>query len=135
MLTAAMKRYRDALVGGSYLTITHATASARPEELEIVSDLFNRTGTPLVYRDAGQVARFFADWPVLEPGIVYGPLCNGATSVMYEGAPDYPHKGVWWETIERKTDSNEKERKTEKSIREVGGLVRELENRNKKDWK
>ncbi|HUB98801.1 MAG TPA: acetate--CoA ligase [Solirubrobacterales bacterium] len=32
--------------------------------------------------------------------IVYGPLANGATSVMWEGAPDYPHKGVWWETIE-----------------------------------
>ena len=29
--------------------------------------------------------------------IVYGPLANGATSVMYEGAPDYPHKGIWWE--------------------------------------
>jgi acetyl-CoA synthetase len=29
--------------------------------------------------------------------IVYGPLSNGATSVMYEGAPDYPHKGIWWE--------------------------------------
>ena len=25
---------------------------------------------------------------------VYGPLCEGATSVMYEGAPDYPHKGT-----------------------------------------
>jgi acetyl-CoA synthetase len=33
--------------------------------------------------------------------IVYGPLCNGTTSVMYEGAPDYPHKGIWWELIER----------------------------------
>jgi len=33
--------------------------------------------------------------------IVYGPLCNGATSVMYEGAPDYPHKGIWWELCER----------------------------------
>ncbi|WP_320672272.1 acetate--CoA ligase [Patulibacter defluvii] len=31
--------------------------------------------------------------------IVYGPLANGATSVMYEGAPDYPHKGIWWELI------------------------------------
>jgi acetyl-CoA synthetase len=29
--------------------------------------------------------------------IVYGPLCNGATSVMWEGAPDYPHQGIWWE--------------------------------------
>jgi acetyl-CoA synthetase len=33
--------------------------------------------------------------------IVYGPLANGTTSVMYEGAPDYPHKRVWWELIER----------------------------------
>jgi acetyl-CoA synthetase len=33
--------------------------------------------------------------------IVYGPLANAATSVMYEGAPDYPHKGIWWELIER----------------------------------
>ena len=33
--------------------------------------------------------------------IVYGPLANGATSLMYEGAPDYPHKGIWWELIER----------------------------------
>ena len=32
--------------------------------------------------------------------IVYGPLLNGATSVMYEGAPDYPHKGIWWELCE-----------------------------------
>jgi acetyl-CoA synthetase len=32
---------------------------------------------------------------------VYGPLCNGATSVMWEGAPDYPDKGIWWEIVER----------------------------------
>jgi acetyl-CoA synthetase len=33
--------------------------------------------------------------------IVYGPLMNAATSVMYEGAPDYPHKGIWWELVDR----------------------------------
>jgi acetyl-CoA synthetase len=33
--------------------------------------------------------------------IVYGPLANGVTSVMYEGAPDYPHRGIWWELVER----------------------------------
>jgi len=33
--------------------------------------------------------------------IVYGPLANGCTSVMFEGAPDYPAKDVWWEIIER----------------------------------
>jgi acetyl-CoA synthetase len=33
--------------------------------------------------------------------IVYGPLCNGATSVLYEGTPDFPEKDRWWEIIER----------------------------------
>ncbi|HEY5334151.1 MAG TPA: acetate--CoA ligase, partial [Solirubrobacterales bacterium] len=33
--------------------------------------------------------------------IVYGPLSNGTTSVMWEGAPDYPHQGIWWELVER----------------------------------
>jgi acetyl-CoA synthetase len=33
--------------------------------------------------------------------IVYGPLANGASSVMYEGAPNYPAEDRWWEIIER----------------------------------
>jgi acetyl-CoA synthetase len=33
--------------------------------------------------------------------IVYGPLVAGATSVMYEGAPDYPQPDRWWDIVER----------------------------------
>ena len=33
--------------------------------------------------------------------IVYGPLCNGATSVLYEGTPDFPDKDRWWSIVER----------------------------------
>jgi len=33
--------------------------------------------------------------------IVYGPLCNLATSVLYEGTPDFPDKDRWWEIVER----------------------------------
>jgi acetyl-CoA synthetase len=40
-------------------------------------------------------------WVTGHSYIVYGPLMNGMTSVMYEGAPDYPHKGIWWELCER----------------------------------
>ena len=40
-------------------------------------------------------------WVTGHSYIVYGPLANGATSVMYEGAPDYPHKGIWWELVQR----------------------------------
>jgi acetyl-CoA synthetase len=40
-------------------------------------------------------------WVTGHSYIVYGPLSNGATSVMWEGAPDYPHQGIWWELVER----------------------------------
>jgi acetyl-CoA synthetase len=40
-------------------------------------------------------------WVTGHSYIVYGPLLNGATSVMWEGAPDYPSKGIWWELVER----------------------------------
>jgi acetyl-CoA synthetase len=40
-------------------------------------------------------------WVTGHSYIVYGPLSNGATSVMWEGAPDYPGKGIWWELVER----------------------------------
>ncbi len=33
--------------------------------------------------------------------IVYGPLANGATSVITEGAPDYPNPGRWWSYVEK----------------------------------
>jgi acetyl-CoA synthetase len=36
-------------------------------------------------------------WVTGHSYIVYGPLANGCTSVMYEGAPDYPDKDIWWE--------------------------------------
>jgi acetyl-CoA synthetase len=47
-------------------------------------------------------------WCAADPGwvtghsyIVYGPLLNGATSFMYEGAPNYPFPNRWWQMIEK----------------------------------
>ena len=40
-------------------------------------------------------------WVTGHSYMVYGPLANGATQVMYEGTPDSPHQGRWWEIIER----------------------------------
>jgi acetyl-CoA synthetase len=40
-------------------------------------------------------------WVTGHSYIVYGPLLNGATSVMYEGAPDYPDRDIWWELCDR----------------------------------
>ena len=41
-------------------------------------------------------------WVTGHSYIVYGPLANGVTQVMYEGTPDSPHKGRWWEIIQDK---------------------------------
>lgn len=47
-------------------------------------------------------------WCAADPGwitghsyIVYAPLLNGATSFMYEGAPNYPYPNRWWQIIEK----------------------------------
>ncbi|MEI7778855.1 MAG: acetate--CoA ligase [Actinomycetes bacterium] len=40
-------------------------------------------------------------WVTGHSYIVYGPLANRATQVMYEGTPDTPHRGRWWELIEK----------------------------------
>jgi acetyl-CoA synthetase len=40
-------------------------------------------------------------WVTGHSYVVYGPLSNGATVVMYEGAPDWPQKDRFWEIIER----------------------------------
>ncbi len=40
-------------------------------------------------------------WVTGHSYIVYGPLCNGTTGVMYEGTPDFPDKDRWWEIVER----------------------------------
>jgi len=40
-------------------------------------------------------------WVTGHTYIVYGPLANGATSVLYEGSPDFPDKDRWWAIIER----------------------------------
>jgi len=38
-------------------------------------------------------------WVTGHSYVIYGPLANGATQVIYEGTPDSPHQGRWWEII------------------------------------
>jgi acetyl-CoA synthetase len=40
-------------------------------------------------------------WVTGHSYIVYGPLSNGATQVLYEGTPDTPHQGRWWEVVQK----------------------------------
>ncbi|MGH2906111.1 MAG: acetate--CoA ligase [Solirubrobacterales bacterium] len=71
---------------GGYLTGVSATHKA-------VFDLKSESDVFWCAADIG--------WVTGHSYIVYGALCNGATSVLYEGAPDYPHQGRFWEIIQR----------------------------------
>ncbi|MBE1564824.1 acetate--CoA ligase [Nonomuraea africana] len=71
---------------GGYLTQTawthHAVFDLKPD-----SDIYWCTA------DIG--------WVTGHSYIVYGPLANGATSVIYEGTPDTPHRGRFWEIVQK----------------------------------
>jgi acetyl-CoA synthetase len=71
---------------GGYLTGV-ATTTAMVFDLDPERDVFWCTA------DVG--------WITGHSYIVYGPMANGCTSVMFEGAPDYPDKDIWWEIAER----------------------------------
>ncbi|MDB4895307.1 MAG: acetyl-coenzyme synthetase, partial [Firmicutes bacterium] len=40
-------------------------------------------------------------WVTGHSYVIYGPLANGATTMMYEGSPDYPDRGRMWDIIEK----------------------------------
>ncbi|MDQ0095508.1 acetate--CoA ligase [Paeniglutamicibacter psychrophenolicus] len=40
-------------------------------------------------------------WVTGHTYVTYAPLINGATQVMYEGTPDSPHQGRWWEIVQK----------------------------------
>jgi acetyl-CoA synthetase len=71
---------------GGYLTGVAATHS-------LVFDIKPETDVFWCSADIG--------WVTGHSYIVYGPLANGCTSIMYEGAPDYPDKDRWWDIAER----------------------------------
>ncbi|MEU4420172.1 SAM-dependent methyltransferase [Actinoplanes sp. NPDC024001] len=70
LLPAALRAYREAAAPGSLLVISHGAGGSSSAEVDRLADLYNRTGTPLVPRDAEQVARFFEGWRLVEPGLV-----------------------------------------------------------------
>ncbi|MEC4014993.1 acetate--CoA ligase [Streptomyces sp. H27-D2] len=71
---------------GGYLTQVAYTHSA-------VFDLKPETDVFWCTADVG--------WVTGHSYIVYGPLANGATEVLYEGTPDTPHQGRWWELVQK----------------------------------
>lgn len=71
---------------GGYLTQAAYTNS-------VVHDVHPETDVYWCTADIG--------WVTGHSYIVYGPLANGATQVIYEGTPDTPHQGRWWEIVQK----------------------------------
>ena len=71
---------------GGYLTGVTTTAA-------MVFDLDARRDVFWCTADVG--------WITGHSYVVYGPMANGITSVIYEGAPDYPDQDAWWQVVEQ----------------------------------
>jgi SAM-dependent methyltransferase len=64
---------RRALPSGSYLAISHGSADLRPDVVHRVEEIYSRTASPAVARSHEQVSRFFGDFEMVEPGLVWVP--------------------------------------------------------------
>lgn len=85
---AIMAEIRDALVKGSYLTMTHATdVGDRTDEFEGVRQLYSDTPTPATHRTAADLRELLAGFEIVDPGVV-------AVTDWHQDTPDatpWPH--------------------------------------------
>jgi S-adenosyl methyltransferase len=67
-------RYREMIVPGSYLVVSHATYEGRPDRAGPHTELYRRAGTPLIMRSRLEVEALFTGFDVVPPGAVFLPL-------------------------------------------------------------
>ena len=76
--------------------ILHTTGGYLTQCASTVQSVFDLKADSDIYWCTADVG-----WVTGHSYVVYGPLLNGATQVLYEGTPDTPHKARWWEIVER----------------------------------
>ncbi|QIS19348.1 SAM-dependent methyltransferase [Nocardia terpenica] len=96
---ASVARLREAVVPGSYLAITHATADGQPAEVLAAQKLSGRTSTEIVLRSREQIGAYFDDWTLLAPGLVPLPLWRPDDSA---GVGEHPEASGGYGGVARK---------------------------------
>jgi hypothetical protein len=93
----AVRTLMDALPAGSYLAITHPGQDFDPAAMDAVVQAATGAGMTLVPRKRADVQRFFADWEIINPGVV--PVMTWHP----DGEPPAdPHAAYYWAGLARK---------------------------------
>ncbi|HWC83777.1 MAG TPA: SAM-dependent methyltransferase [Pseudonocardiaceae bacterium] len=89
---AALNFYRSRLAPGSMLVLSHVTTENPSDEaerraMEDTEALYEGTTHPGLSRNAEELARFFGDWEIVEPGIVYAPAWHPDKHTLSKDRP------------------------------------------------
>jgi len=92
----ALDYYRAQLPPGSTLVLSHITTQnpvddEEREAMDFVAAQYESTTNPGLSRTAAQFARFFGDWPLEEPGVVYAPAWHPDDRTLFADDPPRTH--------------------------------------------
>ncbi len=84
-----VQRLRDTAVPGSYLVLSHATSQGNEALAAAAERIYNSRAADGQARSREQIAGFFGDWEMAEPGLVYAPQWRPGPA---DDVPDHPEK-------------------------------------------
>lgn len=86
---------RDALCPGSYLVLTHVSGDER--DVSTVSEItavYNKASAPLVPRTKSEIAAFFGNFELIEPGVVFLSQWRPTTEYFARGGTRWAYAGI-----------------------------------------
>jgi nucleotide-binding universal stress UspA family protein len=95
-----LKRLRDTAIPGSYLVLSHATSQDNQALAAAAERVYNSRAADGQARTREQIAGFFSDWELADPGLVYAPQWRPDSP---DDLPDDPAKYWFLAGVARKT--------------------------------
>ena len=94
-----VQRLRDTAAPGSYLVVSHATSQGNEALAAAAERIYNSRAADGQARSREQIAGFFGDWELAEPGLVYSPQWRPGSP---DDVPDHPEKYWFLAGVARK---------------------------------